>query len=108
MVYSFIQDEARNDQVTIPADTSTVVSFARTEANPRKVLLIRNITKDVTGNEVDIFVNFGLKRAEYSKGIVLKAGESFSDSSEAGYKCFQGTITAICESVTGYLSVLER
>lgn len=101
--YTFIQDEARNDKVTV-GTTSQVIAFARTEANPRKTILIRNIS---TSDQI-ITINMGLSQAQNDTGIVLKPNESFSDSTETGYKCFQGTISAISDTADGVLAILER
>lgn len=104
MVVTFLQDTARNDLVTI-GTTSTIASFARqVDQMPRRAYTIRNTS---TGGQV-ITVNLGLSQAVANNGIVLNPNESFSDSSETGYECFQGTITAISDLADGKLSIMER
>lgn len=104
MVFTYAQDPARNDSVNVGTN-NTLLCDARNQDQPRKVVVIRNISP----NPVDIItVNLGLSTAQNNKGIVLKQNESFSDSSEAGYQCFQGTINAICETANGVVSILER
>lgn len=103
-VFTFLSDQARNDSVSIGL-TNTLVAEARTEANPRKAIVIRNISP----NAADIItINLGLSTATANKGIVLKQYESFSDSSETGYECFQGTINGICATADGVVSIMER
>lgn len=104
MTISYFQDPARNDKVAVGV-SSTIIAEARNEANPRKTILIRNTSDDPTKI---ITVALGLTQASAENGIVLKQNESFSDSSETGYVCFQGTITAICAVADGQLSIMER
>lgn len=101
-----LQEPTRNEQLTI-SNASQVVSNSRNEDNPRKMILIRNTADDATKI---ITINLGNAAAVANQGIVLRQYESFSDSSESGYICFQGTITAICAvaSATADLSIMER
>lgn len=85
--------------------SSVVVSQARNELGQRNTLVIRNISP----NSADIItVNLGQRQATADAGIVLNKGESFSESKSAGYKNFQGVITAICATANGKLAVFER
>ena len=68
-------------------------------------ILVRNTSP----NAIDIItVHMGNGLAVANKGIVLQQNESFSDSTDTGYEAFQGTITAICATVNGQLSIMER
>jgi len=104
MVFTFLQDTARNEKQAIAA-ASEIISEARTEVNPRKMIVVRNISP----NAADIItINLGLSQAVAENGIVLRQYESFTDASETGYDCFQGTISAICATANGQLAITER
>lgn len=103
MVFTFLNDVARNEAVLVGA-SSVIIAEARNEENPRKMILIRNISP----NAADIItVNLGLA-ATADTGIVLRQYESFTDSTDAGYLAFQAAITAICATANGKLAILER
>ncbi len=102
--YSPIQEESRNEQIGVTT-TSSVVCFARQGLKRRQNLLIRNTST----NAADIItVNMGFGAAVANKGIVLRQNESFSDCNNANYECWQGSITAICATANGLLSIFER
>lgn len=99
-----LQPPSRNETVAV-GTSSTVISEFRNEQNKRKVIVIRNISAD----PADIItINFGPQAAVANAGIVLRQYESTSDSSETGYECYQGTITAICATANGSLAIMER
>lgn len=104
MVIGYTQEPTRNDSVAV-GTTSTVICEPRNEQNERSVLLIRNISPNAAD---EITINVGFGEAVANKGIVLKQSESFSESKEAGYKVFQGSISAICATANGVLSIHER
>lgn len=99
------QEPTRNEKVAV-GTTSKVISETRTGGNIKR----RNITvRNTSPNAVDIItVNLGFSPAVAEAGIVLRQNESFSDSSETGYECYQGVITAICDTANGQLSIFER
>jgi len=97
------QEAARNEQVAV--GTSSVTVCLPRISNPRKNVLLRNTSPNATDI---ITLNVGLSPAVSKAGIVLNQGDSWGDSSESGYDCVQGTITAICATATGQLSVYER
>jgi hypothetical protein len=103
-IFSPIQEPSRNEAITVNT-TSTTISDARNEANPRKVILLRNNSND---SSKIITVFFGATPAVANAGIVLRQYESVTDSSEAGYQCWQGTVNAICAVVGGSLAIMER
>lgn len=89
----------RNEAVAV-GTSSVEIAPARN----RKMILIRNTSSGT--QEITVHLGYGVAVADV--GIVLAAGESFSDSSEANYECFSGTITAIGDAASGQLSVVER
>jgi hypothetical protein len=93
------QDFTRNDLITV-GTSSLVIS----DANPRSAIIIRNSS---TGAQ-EITINLNYSSAVLNYGIVLKSGESFSDSDSAGYKCYQGVITAISSAINGQVSIFEK
>ena len=99
-----IQEPTRNEQVSVGV-SSVIVAESRNTINERKGIIIRNISPDVADI---ITLNIGFNEATLNNGIILKKDESFVDSSETGYKCHQGVITAICATANGNLSVYER
>jgi len=104
MTYSYFQEPSRNESVLV-GTSSVVVSEFRHEQEPRKVIVIRNISPD----PLDIIsIAFGLTQAVANNGIVLRQYESFTETTDAGYQCFQGSITAICATANGKLSIMER
>lgn len=103
-IFSFIEEQTRNDKVAV-STSSVTISDSRNAANPRKNIVIRNTSP----NAADIItINIGFSTAVSSFGIVLNQNEAFSDSSESGYQCAQGTISAVCATVNGQLSIYER
>jgi hypothetical protein len=102
--FGFSQEPTRNEEVAV-GTSNTIVSENRLLQQPRKNITIRN----TSSNAADIItVNLGYNEAAAGAGIVLKQNESFTDSSETGYKCYQGVITAICATANGKLAVYER
>jgi hypothetical protein len=103
-LYTQAQDPSRNDIVAVGV-TSTIVSEARNEINPRKVFIIRNNS----AADADIVtLTLGFKTAVADAGIIIKKGESYGENSQAGFEAWNGTITAICATANGSLSVFER
>lgn len=100
----YIQEPVRNDKVSVGL-SNTLIAEPRNDIAPRKAILIRNTSPNATDI---ITINLGMSTAQDGFGIVLQKGESFSDSTESGYECFQGTINAICETANGQLSIMER
>ena len=104
MLIGQIHEATRNEQVAV-STSSKSISEARNEQNPREVLVVRNIST----NAADIItVNLGFNQATNGNGIVLRQNEAFTDNSESGYQSHQGAITAICATINGKLSIMER
>jgi len=104
-IYTTYQEQARNDSVAV-GTSSVVLCLPRNQDNPRKVISVRNTSP----NAADIiYINFGLTQATANTGIVLKQNEGFTDSQDGtAYYPFQGSITAICATANGTVSILER
>lgn len=94
----------RNATVTV-GTTSTVIGEPNTDQNPKSTRVFRN-TSDADTKIITIHMGEGAAVA--NEGIVLRRNESFADTSETGYKCWQGRISAICAVAGGQLSVFER
>ena len=104
MTIGYFQDPARNDKLAV-GTSSVIIADARNLQNPRKAILVRNTSDDPTKI---ITISLGLTKATAETGIVLRQNESFSDSTESGYECFQGTISGICAVIDGQVSIMER
>lgn len=102
---SNIVEATRNESVTV-ATTSTKIADVRSSKIPRKVINIRNISTDAAAV---ITVVFGFNQAVASNGIVLNQNEAVTDSTESGYECYQGMVTAIVTgAASGTVAVFER
>jgi len=104
-----LQAAARNDSVAV-GTSSVIVCNARQSPEPRKAIVVRNISAAA----VDIItINFGLTSATASTGIRIGQNESFSFSANSGEiegikrEVWQGGITAICATANGNLAVFE-
>lgn len=98
------QDPVRNESVSV-GTSNVIVMTPRASTSPRIAYVIRNVSDDATKI---ISVTLGAFQAQNNTGIVLRQYESFSDSSDNGYTCHQGSITAVCAVAGGTLSVMER
>jgi hypothetical protein len=75
--------------------------------NPkRKVFAVRNSAS----NGAVLTVHMGSNVAVALAGIVLTAGQSFTDSDSEGYKCWKGEVQAIMDRAGpgGLVSLFER
>jgi len=102
--FTTIQQPTRNDSVAVTT-SNTIVAYTRNGLLPRRVITLRNISTNAADT---ITVNFGNQQTTNNTGIVLRQYESVTDSSESGYECWQGTISAKCATANGTLSVFER
>ena len=100
-IFFQLQEPTRNDKVAV-ATTSTVIAEARNNDNKRKVIVVRNIGSN------NITCNLGQSQATANVGILLKPSESFVDASGEGYQCFQGVITAIADTASTDIAIMER
>jgi len=97
---------ARNEQVNVGVAASTIAE-TRSEDQPRQSITIQN-TSPTAGTDL-ITIRLGSDGiATANNGLVLDVGDTWTDASDTGYKCHQDTITAICATANGKLSILER
>lgn len=89
----------RVDTVTIGA-TSIKIS----QAQERKVTYFRNTS---TTNQVITLAFDNVNVAVAGKGIILSPGEYFLDSSDIGYRAWNGDINAIASAAGATLAVME-
>lgn len=98
------QEPTRNESVSV-GTSSVVVSTARQGGEERKALVIRNSSP----NAADIItLNLGANQATAGAGIILRQNDTYTESTDGGFRCWQGTITGICATANGTLSVFER
>lgn len=98
------QEPSRNEQISVGL-TAVEVAARRTDTTPRKTIVIRNTSPNATDI---ITLNLGAGTATANLGIVLRQYETFVDTNDSGYICWQGVITGICATATGKLSIFER
>jgi len=103
-LFQGVQEAVRNDVVAVGL-TTVKIAESRNDITPRITILVRNTSPNATDV---ITINLGLGTPTANYGIVLKQYESFTDSSDQGYQCFQGSYTAVCATATGQLSIMER
>ena len=101
-----VQEPTRNE--TLAVGTSSVVASQKRALNPgqkRKNIVIRNTSPNATDT---ITIALGFTQAVANNGIVLRQYDTWMDTTESGYECYQGVISAICATGTGQLSIFER
>lgn len=103
-IYENWQAPTRNAQVAVGV-ASTQISEQRNKMNPRKAYVFSNSSP----NAADIItINLGGNAAVANIGIILHQGDVVSDSNSGDYEVHQGSITAICATANGQLSIYER
>lgn len=103
-VYEAWQPPARNTIVLV-GTSSITISEQRNKLNPRQAFVFANNSPAAADI---ITLNFGGNNAVANAGIVLHQGDICTDSNSGEYDVHQGTITAICATANGSLSVFER
>jgi len=106
-ILGFVTEPARNETQTL-STTSATIAEQRIALQPRKLIVVRNLADPVTDPTNVVTVNMGGSPAVANEGIVLRAGESFADSTSEGYQAWQGVITAIAAAGTPTISIFER
>jgi len=99
-------EQTRNELVAVTA-ASTTICLNVTGGGGRKSFLIRNLSTDAT----DIFtIVLGNQPAVAGAGIVLRQYESYGESNDSGFECWQGQIQIISAAAVGTVqaSVFER
>jgi len=101
MVYAqtILNEPTRNDAVAV-GTTAVEISPSR----ERVALFIKNTS---TGAH-KITLVLGSVTPVANAGIVLGAGDVFTDSDSGEYKCWRGQVLAISDLAAGQLSVYER
>ena len=98
-------ETCRNEQVAVTTTSIEVSKYGNSPATRRKMIIITNTSL----NAADIItLRLGHEAATAYNGIVLQQNQSWVDSDSEGYQCWQGKIQAICATVNGLLSIVER
>jgi len=95
---------SRNELIAV-GTSAVVIADSRAESVPRKALYVRNSS---TGGQDVTVLPSNARSAVALYGIVLKPGESWVDSTSEGYKCWQGSVSAIASAAGGQVSVFEE
>jgi len=96
--------DVRNDTQAV-STTSVEVAIDQEARDGRRTIIIRNTSP----NAIDIItLNLGGRIAVAGSGIVLRQNDVFIDSNDSGYICHQNQIMAICKTINGTLSIMER
>lgn len=95
------------DGIAIPTNNSkeTIGTTSKRviPASKRDVLVLRNSSTAAQ----KITVVMGNKSAVADEGIVLSPGQTWIDSTNAGYKCWEGEVQAISDIAGATLSISE-
>lgn len=94
-------------QERIPIGTTSVVACEQKAPNvARKVLYLRNTSPNATDI---ITINLSSNEpAVANVGIVLKQNDQYVETTSEGFVCWQGQVNAICATIDGQLTILER
>lgn len=96
----------RNEAVTVGTSSGQVCGpKPDDEATRRKVMVIRNTSDDDTKV---ITIALGGLAVTANNGIVLRRYEHYSESTDAGFKCWNGSVQAISAVAGAQLSIFER
>jgi len=104
-IYSSLVEPSRNETVSLGATSATIANARQMADQPRKVIIIRNISDDPTKI---VSLTFGNEPAVANKGIVLRQYESVQDSADGQYLPWQGSIQAIGAVAACSLAIFER
>lgn len=100
-------EPTRNELVPVTTISATLCADVSATAEGRKSFLIRNMSTDAT----DILtIVMGNQPAVANKGIPLRQFESYGESNDSGFQCWQGQIQIISAAAVGTVqaSVFER
>jgi len=95
-----INEPVRSESISVD-DTSKNIAKRRPQQNKRRFYTIRN------NGATNITIPFG-SIAVANQGQLLKAGETFTDSSDNFYECYQDDLNAIGDVVGGSIIIVER
>ena len=100
-----IRSDVRQDTIAV-STTSIKVTEQKINPEKRQLFYLRNSSPNATDI---ITINLSSNEpAVVNKGIVLKQGDIYSESTQAGFIVWEGQINAICTTVNGILTVVER
>lgn len=99
-------EPTRNETVAVTT-SSTTVALDVSASTGRKSFVIRNMSTDATDI---ITIVMGNQPAVANKGVVLRQYESYGESNDSGFMCWQGQIQAISAAAVGtvQISIFER
>lgn len=101
--YNNLIEPVRNEQVSVTT-TQSIICNSRNWDNKRKELIIRNTS---TADADIITISLG-QIATLNNGVVLKRGDVVVLSTDNKVDCYNGFLSAICETANGKLSIMER
>jgi len=88
---------------SIPVDTSSVmIADLVPKSTKRTQLIVIN-----TSTTAKITIVKSDQAAVAGAGIVLNPSGSFAESTDSGYKCYQGKMSAISDVAGGTISIVE-
>jgi hypothetical protein len=94
------QNYARNEIVTVGA-TQVVISPKK----ERKAIYIRNTS---AAAQIVTIAFDNINAVVAGRGIVLSPGEYITESTNSGYKCWNGDIKAIANAAGATLAIMEQ
>ncbi len=95
----------RNETVAVTTASREIASDMESLKSKRSDLVIRNIST----NAADIItIALGNVAAVANAGIVLRQQETLAISTDISNPCWQGAIQAICATINGNLSIMEK
>lgn len=98
-----VVDNTRNDSLVV-GTTSTLLS-RRPKGQKRISIVVRNISTAAQR----VTIHMGDLKAEVNQGLVLEAGDVFTDNSVSdNILAFQGQYSAISSAAAALLAVQER
>jgi hypothetical protein len=99
-------ENTRNDTFTVAANAFTSVEDRMNTNEGRRVeFFLRN--NSTGGQLITVFLS-DFQTATSGSGIILAAGQAITQSEDAGYRPWQGKITAIADNANASLSYYAR
>jgi len=94
----------RNDAIPVSTASMELLQDAVGRGG-RKIFVFRNNSP----NAVDIItLSFGSRAAVAGSGVILRQNDQYGEADGDGFECWQGPIQAICATINGSISVMER
>lgn len=92
----------RNDSQTFSDTSSVKIADAAQGSVERTKLVMTN-----TSTTAKITITLSDQAAVAGKGIVLNPSGFYAESTDSGYTCYQGIITAVSDTAGGTLAIVE-